>query len=193
MNEDTAVFYTPLNRQEKTRPRDEDSKLVDRLLDHLNEYLEYYHKRIWMNMDPCRLFGLLDGFIAPNSNGRSVASVVENRVIGAVSNNIILKVSPGYNLDPTYKVTEGVDLLDFYQPLTPADPFRISLPTRGTYAESVMGACNSCEHIDESRFWRINEVPFDSEPTSIQPISTCLLYTSPSPRDRTRSRMPSSA
>ena len=26
-----------------------------------------------------------------------------------------------------------------------------------------------------------------------KPISTCLLYTSPSPRDRTRSRMPSSA
>lgn len=172
VNEDAAVFYTPLNRQEKTRPRDEDTKLADRLLDHLNEYLEYYHKRIWMNMDPCRFFGLLDGFIAPNSNGRSVASVVENRVIGAVSNNIILKVSPGYNLDPTYKVSEGVSLLDFYQPLTPADPFRISLPTRGTYAESVMGACNSCEHIDESRFWRINEVPFDSEPTSIQPIST---------------------
>ena len=179
VNEDAAVFYTPLNRQEKTRPRDEDSKLADRLLDHLNEYLEYYHKRIWMNMDPCRLFGLLDGFIAPNSNGRSVASVVENRVIGAVSNNIILKVSPGYNLDPTYKVTEGVDLLDFYQPLTPADPFRISLPTRGTYAESVMGACNSCEHIDESRFWRINEVPFDSEPTSIQPISTDSRHADP--------------
>ena len=27
----------------------------------------------------------------------------------------------------------------------------------------------------------------------IQTIVTCLLYTSPSPRDRTRSRMPSSA
>ena len=26
-----------------------------------------------------------------------------------------------------------------------------------------------------------------------QPLFTCLLYTSPSPRDRTRSRMPSSA
>ena len=25
------------------------------------------------------------------------------------------------------------------------------------------------------------------------PVDTCLLYTSPSPRDRTRSRMPSSA
>ena len=28
---------------------------------------------------------------------------------------------------------------------------------------------------------------------SVMPIDTCLLYTSPSPRDRTRSRMPSSA
>ena len=29
--------------------------------------------------------------------------------------------------------------------------------------------------------------------TVMRPIYTCLLYTSPSPRDRTRSRMPSSA
>ena len=29
--------------------------------------------------------------------------------------------------------------------------------------------------------------------TDNNPIQTCLLYTSPSPRDRTRSRMPSSA
>ena len=33
----------------------------------------------------------------------------------------------------------------------------------------------------------IKEMEFNDE------ISTCLLYTSPSPRDRTRSRMPSSA
>ena len=31
------------------------------------------------------------------------------------------------------------------------------------------------------------------EPASLTKIMTCLLYTSPSPRDRTRSRMPSSA
>ena len=29
--------------------------------------------------------------------------------------------------------------------------------------------------------------------TGTVPVGTCLLYTSPSPRDRTRSRMPSSA
>ena len=32
-----------------------------------------------------------------------------------------------------------------------------------------------------------------SETSLIQTIGSCLLYTSPSPRDRTRSRMPSSA
>ena len=31
------------------------------------------------------------------------------------------------------------------------------------------------------------------EPESVLMLSSCLLYTSPSPRDRTRSRMPSSA
>ena len=32
-----------------------------------------------------------------------------------------------------------------------------------------------------------------SDPSMITMLSNCLLYTSPSPRDRTRSRMPSSA
>ena len=34
---------------------------------------------------------------------------------------------------------------------------------------------------------------FQEPMTSLNPLHTCLLYTSPSPRDRTRSRMPSSA
>ena len=32
-----------------------------------------------------------------------------------------------------------------------------------------------------------------SPPADFTPVCTCLLYQSPSPRDRTRSRMPSSA
>jgi len=58
----------------------------------------------------------------------------------------------------------------------------------------------------ESREWKKMVLPmFDREPTEIEPespkeaggltprMAACLLYTSPSPRDRTRSRMPSSA
>ena len=39
----------------------------------------------------------------------------------------------------------------------------------------------------------VNQVPTDKIETAEFRIITCLLYTSPSPRDRTRSRMPSSA
>ena len=37
------------------------------------------------------------------------------------------------------------------------------------------------------------QVSFTTAQRSIPPYAPCLLYTSPSPRDRTRSRMPSSA
>ena len=39
----------------------------------------------------------------------------------------------------------------------------------------------------------INEVNDRYGMFTITPLESCLLYTSPSPRDRTRSRMPSSA
>ena len=38
-----------------------------------------------------------------------------------------------------------------------------------------------------------NDILSITQPQLIESIHTCLLYTSPSPRDRTRSRMPSSA
>ena len=40
--------------------------------------------------------------------------------------------------------------------------------------------------------WEIGQV-LGARPASIHEFYICLLYTSPSPRDRTRSRMPSSA
>ena len=41
----------------------------------------------------------------------------------------------------------------------------------------------------------ITGLPMEDEDGNViqRPVRTCLLYTSPSPRDRTRSRMPSSA
>jgi hypothetical protein len=46
------------------------------------------------------------------------------------------------------------------------------MPTPGVYAEGVMGACNSCEQKDETRFWRWEESPLPDAPTAIQPVST---------------------
>ena len=48
------------------------------------------------------------------------------------------------------------------------------------------------QSLKENPDW--NGTPCDvSEETQVDQLFNCLLYTSPSPRDRTRSRMPSSA
>jgi len=99
---DYVFLSTPLDRIELRNPRKEDREMARRLLRHLNHNIEYYHRVIWLSMDPNRRYMLLDGFIAPNSGGRSVASVVENRVIAIVGNCLVMPVAPGFKLDPTY-------------------------------------------------------------------------------------------
>lgn len=87
---------------------------------------------------------------------------------------LVMPVARGFHLDPTYRqdAEHPVDLLEHYQPNTPVEPSRIAIPTRGVYAEAVMGACNSCETIDETRFWRWSEEPIPDSPTAILPVST---------------------
>ena len=171
---DDVRIETPLNRQELRNPREEDKELARNLLDHLNENIERYHHVLWSRMSDARRFMLLDGFEAPNSGGRSVASVVENELIGITGNSLVLPVARGFHLDPTYKqdAEKPIDLLEHYQPNTPIEPSRIAIPTSGVYAEAVMGACNSCEVIDETRFWRWEEAPIPDSPSQILPTST---------------------
>ncbi len=167
---DAALLYTPMNSRETRDPRKEDNEAAQQLIAFLNEHLEMSHKVIWSQMDSSRLFGLLDGYIAPNTNGKSVASVVENRIMGIVGNNLVLKVIPGERIDPVFR--NVTDLMAYYRPTTKPDPFRISVPTKGVYAESVMGACNSCEEIDDNRHWRFEDVPCGTSPTAIGTLST---------------------
>ena len=168
---DGVYIPTPLTQDELRNPRAEDVNFANKLLHHLNESLEYYHKAIWFDMTPERRYMLLDGIIAPGkANGRSVASVVENRLIGIAGNSLIMPVAPGNQLDPTIDIT--FDLFAQYYN-EQQDPMRVSLPTKGVYAESVMGKCNSCEEKDESRFWRWEESPIPDSPTTpILPINT---------------------
>ncbi|WP_168210568.1 peptidoglycan-binding domain-containing protein [Persicimonas caeni] len=178
---DSATVRTPLNSRELFNPIQDLYDKANRLINHLNDHLEFYHKVLWYQMDADKRFMMLDGFIAPNSGGRSVASVVENRVVGVVGNNLVMPVARGVHLDPSFAQDgdEPVDLLAHYAPTTPLDPFRISVPTRGVYAEAVMGSCNSCEKIDESRHWRFEEVPCGSKPTEIEPLSLASRYQAP--------------
>jgi outer membrane protein OmpA-like peptidoglycan-associated protein len=183
-----AALSTPLDAWEQRDPRIEDRRLTATLIEHLNEHLEFYHHALWWTMDPNRRYMLLDGFEAPRAGGRSIASVVENRLIGIIGNSLVLQVANGVQLDPRVQaappqpVPNGngpalSPLLRLYdtEPLPPAS---IALPTRGVFAEAVMGECNACEQIDESRFWRWEESPID-EPPAIEPASTATRRAEP--------------
>ena len=149
---DPVTVSTPLTKAEARNPRQEDRDLADRLVRHLNDNLEYYHQAIWAGLDTERRFILLDGMLIPGTSGLSVASVVENRLIGIAGNSMIFPLAPGIHLDP--RITDSsTPLKDLYQ-APPAPPLNVSVPTRGVYAEAVLGNCSGCEKIDDTRYWR---------------------------------------
>jgi hypothetical protein len=207
-----ATMTTPMQQSEMVSPRSEDLQLRHELLDHFNCNMEYYHKAIWVQMDEDRRLMLLEGFEIevparenpaynpanpqsrepkylygddpnrPDLRMRSVASVVENRLIGIAGNSLIMPVAKGYNLNPVFRYAEDeveIDgrrvskLMSYYMPEKgfKDTPFRISIPTKGVFAESVMGACNSCEKIDNTRYWKWEEHPIPLTPTAIDPVS----------------------
>jgi hypothetical protein len=180
---DDTSLYIPENSEEKRNPRKEDAYLVYKLIEHLNSHIEYYNKALWFNLDPDRRYMLLDGFDIPIFNDyglpigrRSLASVVKNELITITGNSLVLPVAAGYRVSQSYIVEESADaveivsLLDHYQPLTPIEPYRISVPTRGVFAEAVQGACNACEKIETDRLQDWTKFPNTDEPTSISPV-----------------------
>ncbi len=171
-----AALFTPIDDWEQRNPKIEDLRLSVELIEHLNNNLEFYHHAIWWTMDPNRRYMLLDGYYAPGANGRSVASVVENRLIGIIGNSVVMPVARGNHLSPGFP--QGVKLLDYYALESPVPASRVSLPTRGVFAEAVMGSCNACERIDDSKFWRWEESPID-EPPLIEPLSTATRRSEP--------------
>ena len=164
-----TIYAGPISEELKD-PRKEDLVIVNKLIAHLNDNLEYYHKCMWTAMTEQRRFMLLDGIVLNGKGGgRSVASLVENDLMAIVGNSLVFPVAPGLNLNPDFGMEES--LTEFYMTAA-VEPINISVPTKGVFAEAVMGKCNSCEKIEEDRFWRWEESPILDSPTAINPINT---------------------
>lgn len=179
---DSAFLSTSaLTAAEERNQLKEDRQRQRLLIKHLNANIEYYHRSIWLHMDANRRYMLLDGFEAPHSGGRSVASVVENRVIGVMGNALVMPVSPGYQLDPVLRAALKAEddpqkVLENLYDVAPVPPRRLSVPTKGVFAESIMGKCDSCEVIEEDRFWRWTNYPLPDSPPPIAAVSTDSRY-----------------
>lgn len=167
---DGVTIYAGPTRDELKDPRREDLALVNRLIAHLNDHLEHYHKALWLDMTAERRFMLLDGIILEGKGeGRSLASLVENELLAVVGNSLVFPVAPGLNLNPDFGLKQS--LTDFYMTTSP-DPISVAVPTKGVFAEAAMGNCNACEKMDDSRFWRWEESPIPDSPTAIVPVNT---------------------
>jgi Papain-like cysteine protease AvrRpt2 len=188
---DGATISIPESADEKRNPRIEDIFIVNELITHLNSNLEYYNKVLWYSLDPDRKYLLLDGFnievfndLAGGIVNQSLASVVKNELIGIAGNSLIFPVAAGVNLDRRNIIIQqpdveagnsnptqsALDLFEHYKPLTPPPPYRISVPTRGVYAEALQGACNACEKVDPDTAQDWDKFKPD-EPTAISPVT----------------------
>ncbi|HYC33472.1 MAG TPA: papain-like cysteine protease family protein, partial [Gemmatimonadales bacterium] len=176
---------TPMNADEQRDPRTEDAYLERMLIEHLNSNLEYYNKVLWLNLDPDRRYMLLDGFNIETYNDfgvaagkRSLASVVKNELVTIAGNSLVFPIAAGYRVSRSYiaqvnqdGMTENVSLFDHYKPYTPIPPYRISVPSRGVFAEAVMGQCDACEMVKPNSSQDWTRFTTD-EPTSVQPVIT---------------------
>lgn len=178
-NTDPVYVSTPTSWAENRDPHQEDHDLCDRLMAHLNAALEYYHQVIWAWLDAERRFMLLDGILVPGQGGKSIASLVENRLIGIVGNSLIMPLAPGIRIDPRVNNDSEGNLIDLYSVDSPP-PLRVSVPTRGVYAEAILGGCEACEEIDDSRYWRWQTEGMLAPPT-IDPLDTTTRATPDDP------------
>lgn len=158
VDENGAIAHLKVDNWESRDLRDEIRLASSRLVNHLNEHIEYYHKCIWWDMDRDRLFMLLDGFLVPaDKDHRSLASVVDRDPIAVVGNSLVFRVSAGVYLNVgTHGSPEA--LRSWYmRSQSPRDPLRVSLPTSGLYAKALMDKCNACEEHMGSVDWVLTD------------------------------------
>ncbi|ETN95488.1 DUF2272 domain-containing protein [Zhouia amylolytica] len=185
LHDDVENINTPLNSFEKRNPRKEDEYLVNELIEHLNSNLEHYNKILWANLDPDRRYMLLDGFniqtytsTGNKSVMRSLASVVKNELVTITGNSLVFPVADGYRVGRNNmleeigdNVFEETTLFDYYKPLTPIPPYRLSVPTKGVFMEAIQGNCDACEMVKENSSQDWDKFRTE-EPTQISPVIT---------------------
>eukprot|EP00656_Telonema_subtile_P042212 TRINITY_DN47709_c0_g1_i1.p1 TRINITY_DN47709_c0_g1~~TRINITY_DN47709_c0_g1_i1.p1 ORF type:complete len:218 (+),score=28.75 TRINITY_DN47709_c0_g1_i1:74-727(+) len=80
------------------------------------------------------------------------------------------------------------EVVDVFSPLLDSPPTVVASEDPYSKHSAWINHLKACQGRDRSRVFKSSR-----SPGQIKHIWCCLLYTSPSPRDRTRSRMPSSA
>jgi hypothetical protein len=108
--------------------------------------------------------GVPQGGIAGADQEVPLLNCVANRVLGYFGNAAIMPfaIPPDVALRLQVTSRDVQDaLLRFHRQAFQPPRSSITLPTRGTLGEAVLGCCNSAEKIDLTRFWNWQDSPAD--------------------------------
>jgi hypothetical protein len=128
------------------------------LLQHLNGNRGYYNRIVWLGMDQSDRRLYIDDALAPFPG---LAAAVDSTPL-AYSGNV---VAFGYE----GKAPNWSDTSPDGPPPDPQESI-VTLPTRGVFAEAMLGHCNACEVRDVTRMWDWTEAT-EEEPPPIQDVT----------------------
>jgi len=114
---------------------------VQLLLDHLNCHLEYYWTYISAAVDASTRIAWM---INSTYMGQPLLSVIDPTPVGVYGNFLVYPLLSS----PLTPVT-GI----------PTTVQRVSLPTKGVFAEGLLGKCNTCEPKNDDVFWDFQTSP----------------------------------
>ncbi len=144
MVNDTAQLEFPASAWERRNLRNDIKRDINKLTEHIDSHLHFYHKAIWWMMDRDELYTLLDGYVLSENNGRSIASVVERSPVAILGNTLVFRVARGASINDEERSLEDI-FKDYQDDSRKSDPMRISLPTGGLYAQALKDECEACE------------------------------------------------
>ena len=127
------------------------------------------------------------------SYGRSIADNQGYNLIGVGFSIKDFQVLNSYGLDKLYNIdTQG----DYYFNVERYSSNISSIVEKEKSSIAIVSASADSRYLGPVLSVKIDAAYLSNVielPSQYEPLKVCLLYTSPSPRDRTRSRMPSSA
>jgi hypothetical protein len=140
-----------------------------KLFQHLASNVHHYHRVLWMNEDPTARTARLAQITLPG--GVRLLDVVASKPVG-VSGNLVayplrldaLAAFAGSSGSGAWVDDKMQELLGDAQTI---EERIVSLPTRGLFAEGMLGRCNACEKADVTRSLDWEQSAATREPPSI--------------------------
>src|SRR5688572_2064368 len=130
-----------------------DLVLEQLLLNHLNGNLGYYSRLVWLLQDPTSRRIMLENALI---NRPDLLFAINETPIATSGNYVAFALDTGEDLEA---------LRDDDDRNNAPQVGLASFPTRGVFAEAMLGHCNACEVRDVTRFWKWDESPCERPPT----------------------------